>query len=99
MNRYCARFLLWVLKKIYRHKDEGLSYLIHGVADEYARKPERRWWSMNKYEGFGIDLCPICGEEIYITGRTKDGRLIGSCGDAFTDEQWNKGDELDNAQR
>lgn len=27
--------------------------------------------------------CPICGERITVTGRTTDGRLIGSCGDAF----------------
>lgn len=47
------------------------------------------------YEEMGMDLCPICGEPVFITGRTKDGRLIGSCGDAFTDKQWNEGDELD----
>lgn len=27
--------------------------------------------------------CPVCGERITITGHTKDGRSIGSCGDAF----------------
>jgi len=40
------------------------------------------------YESFGIDLCPICGEEIYILGRTKSQKLIGSCKDTFTDGQW-----------
>lgn len=35
-----------------------------------------------------LPLCPICGERISLTGRTTDGRLIGSCGDAFTREQW-----------
>ena len=29
------------------------------------------------------ETCPVCGEEIWITGETTDGRLIGSCGDAF----------------
>lgn len=28
-------------------------------------------------------LCPVCGQRIRITGKTTDGRLIGSCGDAF----------------
>jgi len=34
------------------------------------------------------DRCPICGEHVTLTGETTDGRLIGSCGDAFTREQW-----------
>jgi len=34
------------------------------------------------------DICPICGEIVHIIGKTKDGRLIGSCMDAFTEEQW-----------
>ncbi len=34
------------------------------------------------------DLCPICGEIVELTGETTDGRLIGSCGDAFTNHQW-----------
>lgn len=33
-------------------------------------------------------LCPICGEQIHLTGDTTDGRLIGSCQDAFTRTQW-----------
>ena len=33
-------------------------------------------------------LCPICGEEITLTGRTTNGRLTGSCQDAFTLAQW-----------
>ena len=37
-------------------------------------------------------LCPICGEHILIMGMTKDGRLIGSCGDAFTQERWEEDD-------
>lgn len=34
------------------------------------------------------DLCPVCGEHITLNGSTTDGRLIGSCGDAFTRERW-----------
>ena len=34
------------------------------------------------------NLCPICGVKVSIIGNTKDGRLIGSCRDAFTLEQW-----------
>jgi hypothetical protein len=36
----------------------------------------------------GIRLCPICGVPVNLIGHTKDGRLIGSCQDAFTLEQW-----------
>lgn len=34
------------------------------------------------------DHCPVCGNVVTITGRTADGRLIGSCRDAFTVAQW-----------
>lgn len=34
-------------------------------------------------------LCPVCGEKVAITGLTTDGRLIGSCKDAFPFEKWN----------
>ncbi len=34
------------------------------------------------------DLCPVCGEHVTLTGETTDGRLIGSCGDAFTRKRW-----------
>ena len=33
-------------------------------------------------------LCPICGEAVQLTGATTDGRLVGSCGDAFWLRQW-----------
>jgi len=29
------------------------------------------------------EVCTVCGEMITVTGKTTDGRLIGSCGDAF----------------
>ena len=36
-----------------------------------------------------IISCPICGENITLLDKvTTNGRLIGSCGDAFTKEQW-----------
>lgn len=40
---YPAKFLLWLLRKIYRCKNESLNRLIHDVADQYARKPEGKW--------------------------------------------------------
>ena len=36
----------------------------------------------------GDELCPVCGVGITIVGETTNGRFIGSCGDAFTREQW-----------
>jgi hypothetical protein len=33
-------------------------------------------------------LCPVCGVKVTITGETTDGRLIGSCQDAFTVRRW-----------
>lgn len=44
------------------------------------------------YEKYGEDYCPICGEIVTINGKTKDGRLIGTCGDAFTIKQWEEDD-------
>jgi len=44
-NHRCARALMYVFQMIYRHKDESLSFWLHGVADEYARRPEGRWWT------------------------------------------------------
>jgi hypothetical protein len=36
-------------------------------------------------------ICPVCGEQITLLDReTTDGRLIGSCKDAFTYEAWMK---------
>ena len=48
---------------------------------------------LDPFEALGIDLCPICGAEVFITGRTTDGRLVGSCKDAFTQAQWNDDEE------
>lgn len=38
-----------------------------------------------------IGLCPICGDLVYLLGETKDGRLVGSCHDAFWMKQWQFG--------
>jgi len=35
-----------------------------------------------------LDHCPICGVFIGIIGNTLDGRLVGTCHDAFTVKQW-----------
>lgn len=42
-------------------------------------------------------LCPICGARVRLTGATVDGRLIGSCGDAFTLRQWAAPEDGDDA--
>lgn len=39
------------------------------------------------------DLCPVCGERVYIDGRTTHGNLIGSCGDSFSQESWEDHEE------
>ena len=41
-----------------------------------------------------IGSCPICGERIQVRGDkiTDNGRIIGSCGDAFKVEQWDEED-------
>jgi hypothetical protein len=38
-------------------------------------------------------LCPICGVNVTLNGETTDGRLIGTCGDAFTETRWLEDDE------
>ena len=35
-------------------------------------------------------LCPVCGASVTLTGKTKDGRFVGSCGDAFTQDRWDE---------
>jgi hypothetical protein len=41
-----------------------------------------------RYQSEGIGPCPVCGEEVVIDGKTKDGRLIGTCGDSFSEKAW-----------
>ena len=55
--------------------------------------PRPRAWLWQRLHCNGIDnlgLCPICGERVQVSGSkvTDDGRLIASCSDAFTIEQW-----------
>lgn len=47
------------------------------VVNEFVDEADRE-------EPSGFWLCPICGKRIFIDGTTTDGRLIGSCNDAFT---------------
>jgi hypothetical protein len=53
---------------------------------------QRAWqWVLNHCDGIdNIGNCPVCGERIQVLGSkiTMDGRLIGSCGDAFPIEKW-----------
>lgn len=64
--------------------DEALRSIEHIASEELAEQLIKDKQSLiDKYR------CPICGEQITLTGeRTKDGRLIGSCLDAFTVAQW-----------
>ena len=34
--------------------------------------------------------CPVCGKRCTIFAVLKDGRLVGTCGDAFTVARWNE---------
>ena len=49
----------------------------------------KMWVDANAQSG----LCPICGEHVTLNGKTVDGRFIGSCGDAFTQKQWEAEDD------
>lgn len=57
-----------------------------------VEKRARAWlWTKTNCNGIdNIGTCPICGERVQVQGGsiTDNGRLIGSCGDAFTIEQW-----------
>lgn len=41
----------------------------------------------------------MCGEQVTVIGATLDGRLIGSCKDAFTEDQWEDEDTDDDEPR
>ena len=74
-----------------------VSYLIIGAIPMLAAKEIHMYMQggfIQMNEGHTCEnshtLCPICGEEIVLLPeKTKDGRLIGSCGDAFWPAQWN----------
>lgn len=38
-------------------------------------------------------LCPVCGDKVTLIGKTKDGRVIGSCQDAFDLDEWMHDDD------
>jgi len=40
-------------------------------------------------------LCPVCGKKVKIIELTKDGRLIGSCKDAFPLRKWRDEDHME----
>ena len=69
-------------------------YYLRKEADDrdlyYARRDSWQWIAHNCNGIHNIGACPICGERIQVLGSkiTDNGRLIGSCGDAFTVEQW-----------
>jgi len=38
-----VKFLLWIIRRSFKHKDRTLSYQLHNLADEYNPRPERKW--------------------------------------------------------
>ncbi len=69
------------------HSFERLLRLIE--ADLQTLNSSHLEWAST--EDLGVDrkgICPVCGEVVGIAGRTKDGRLIGGCGDAFDKDAW-----------
>lgn len=36
-------FAIWLIKKAERYKNEALSWELHSLADEYARRPTGQW--------------------------------------------------------
>ena len=47
------------------------------------------WLDRNHDQDASSGLCPVCGATVRLTDViTKDGRLTGSCGDAFTVSKW-----------
>ena len=62
--------------------------------DWQARKVAWQWVLDHSNGVDNVGLCPVCGERVQVvgTGVTTDGRLVGTCHDAFTVEQWEKED-------
>lgn len=81
-------------KSLATKKRKGLIYYDRekGKQKIHTRKEFRKLFKGNKCNpkrGMRLSgLCPICGERIRVKGMTIDGRLIGSCRDAFTKKQW-----------
>jgi CRISPR/Cas system-associated protein Cas10 (large subunit of type III CRISPR-Cas system) len=56
--------------------------LYEGLADAIAKRKQ----TDPRYNVVAVPdgrLCPVCGVPVEIRGSTLDGRLYGSCGDAF----------------
>lgn len=74
--------------------NDGVEYVKEAVAEggvvaEFWREAFNwiEFSDENEEEDDDTLLCPICGERIRLTGkRTKNNRVIGSCGDAFFEE-------------
>lgn len=58
----------------------------------YGRKQAWAWIMRNCNGIANVGACPICGERVMVRGDsvTTDGRIIGTCGDAFTVASWEK---------
>lgn len=73
-----------------RERHDAACRAIDAERDERARRAA--WsWVLNNCNGIdNIGTCPICGERVQVIGSkiTDNGRIIGSCGDAFTVAQW-----------
>jgi len=42
-----------------------------------------------EYKGFGVSICPVCGDKVSIVGEVPIGLIAGSCGDNFGIADWN----------
>ena len=61
------------------------------VKDEVGARRAAWSWISHHCNGINnIGTCPICGERVQVLGSnvTTDGRVIASCGDAFTIAKW-----------
>lgn len=61
--------------------------------EEHWNEEAKKLDKLHKFWFGDEGICPICGEDISITGVTIDGRLIGSCKDVITVHQWETGEE------
>jgi hypothetical protein len=82
--------------------EESVDYILEENREEMAASVASSSVSMAKeatshYRRQGeigeSGLCPICGVLCNVKGKTKDGRIVGNCGDAFTLDQWRRYDD------
>lgn len=77
-----------VIKEL--REDGARAIVVSGFhGDSYAKKEE---WSYPLVPVQPHEIvrgpCPICGEIADIVGKTTDGKIYGTCGDAFFKERW-----------